>query len=214
MSGLINLDMNDYFEETSWLNTGGYIKTYYDTIVLYKVIFFFESEVESKIDNFLKVITYLLSNDIYMEYSIRILLQLCFIDALKNDFIVKRTHLIGLIQKIYAESNDMHCECILRKLGILINNQQMASSLNNKAQDTIFINHDAGDLSYAHEIACFLEQLGLKVYFNSFKQSTYDFEKIYRIIRSSYCFLIGKNINFDPELSISSCSVLLALPYL
>ena len=32
VSGLINLDMNDYFEETSWLNTGGYIKSYYDTL--------------------------------------------------------------------------------------------------------------------------------------------------------------------------------------
>ena len=42
---------------------------YLSWLLIYKMIFFFESEVESKIDNFLKVITYLLSNDIYMEYS-------------------------------------------------------------------------------------------------------------------------------------------------
>ena len=126
-------------------------------------------------------------HDEQREYAIRILLQMCYNETLRNQFMRNETCLIAVLMDIYAQSKHVYCECILRQIGVIKKADEQC-----KVDDLVFISHDFEDIEFTRQIAVYLERVGLKCYFNPINDvSTYNFERVFRLIEKSYCFVIG-----------------------
>ena len=54
LSGSANFELNEYFEDATWLDEGGPINTQHDIFLLFKTLFFLEIEKREKADVFFK----------------------------------------------------------------------------------------------------------------------------------------------------------------